>query len=82
MITAIESAVGGWARTHFPQARAEQVDAAVDMVARLSLSYLVLPPQDPRVAAQWTEAAAKDNNPRVLILCGIDRRESPLLAVS
>lgn len=52
VITAIESAVGGWARTHFPQARREQVDEAVDMVARLSLSYLVLPPSDPKVAAR------------------------------
>lgn len=51
VLAAIEAAVGDWAVQHFPQASPERVHLAVDVLGRLALSYLVLPPPDPKQAA-------------------------------
>jgi AcrR family transcriptional regulator len=51
VLRAIEGAVGDWAVRHFPDAPPESVHLAVDAVARMALSYLVLPPADPERAA-------------------------------
>lgn len=51
VLRAIEGAVGDWAVRHFPDAPPGSIHLAVDALGRLALSYLVLPPEDPRLAA-------------------------------
>jgi AcrR family transcriptional regulator len=58
ILEAVTSGVGAWARAHFPGTSGTDLTLAVDMLARMAVSHLVLPGPDPGATADAIAAMA------------------------
>jgi AcrR family transcriptional regulator len=58
ILDAVTRGIGAWARAHFPEASGADLTLAIDMLARMAVSHLVLPGPDPGATADSIAAMA------------------------